>query len=351
MENETEELFTSAPYPTRNVRHNIADLKAQIAANEKGVQELRKMISHFGLDVVHAYMLHVQNNAEECVRRVLHVLKDGNFVQETDYGGKICVDIKVDNLNREATIDFTGTSLQQPNNFNAPSAVCMAAVLYVFRLLVDEDIPLNEGCLKPLKVIIPEGCMLAPIYPAAVVAGNVETSQTVTNAILGALGILGASQGTMNNFTFGNEGAYQNYETICGGSGAGPDFDGTDAVHTHMTNTRATDTEILEWRFPVIVEALSIRLNSGGRGTHKGGNGIIRRVRFQEPMSAGITSSSRNCCPYGMAGGEPGKCGRNYVERTDGTVEELAGSDGADMEAGDVFVIETPGGGGYGSPE
>ena len=351
MEKETEELFTSAPYPTRNVRHNIADLKAQIAANEKGVQELRKMISHFGLDVVHAYMLHVQNNAEECVRRVLHVLKDGNFVQETDYGGKICVDIKVDNLNREATIDFTGTSLQQPNNFNAPSAVCMAAVLYVFRLLVDEDIPLNEGCLKPLKVIIPEGCMLAPVYPAAVVAGNVETSQTVTNAILGALGILGASQGTMNNFTFGNEGAYQNYETICGGSGAGPDFDGTDAVHTHMTNTRATDTEILEWRFPVIVEALSIRLNSGGRGTHKGGNGIIRRVRFQEPMTAGITSSSRNCCPYGMAGGEPGKCGRNYVERNDGTVEELAGSDGADMEAGDVFVIETPGGGGYGSPE
>ena len=304
MEKETVELFTSAPYPTRNVRHNIADLKAQIAANEKGVQELRKMISHFGLDVVHAYMLHVQNNAEECVRRVLHLLKDGKFVQETDYGGKICVEIKVDNSKREAVVDFTGTSLQQPNNFNAPSSVCMAAVLYVFRLLVDEDIPLNEGCLKPLKVIIPEGCMLAPTYPAAVVAGNVETSQTVTNALLGALGILGASQGTMNNFTFGNEGAYQNYETICGGSGAGPDFSGTHAVHTHKTNTRATDTEILEWRFPVIVEALSIRSNSGGRGTYNGGDGVIRRVKFLEPMTAAITSSSRRCCPYGSAGGE-----------------------------------------------
>ena len=225
----------------------------------------------------------------------------------------------------------------------------MAAVLYVFRLLIDEDIPLNGGCLKPLKVIIPEGCLLAPSYPAAVVAGNVETSQTVTNAILGALGILGASQGTMNNFTFGNEGAYQNYETICGGSGAGPNFDGTDAVHTHMTNTRATDTEILEWRFPVIVEALTIRPNSGGKGVQKGGDGIIRRVRFREPMTAAITSSSRKCCPYGMAGGEPGKCGRNYVERADGSVEDLKGADRRDMNAGDVFVIETPGGGGYGT--
>ncbi len=348
MEKETEELFTTAPYPTRNFHHNLADLKAQIAANEKGVQELQKMVFHFGLDVIHAYMKHVQDNAEECVRRILHVLNDGKFVQETDYGGKICVDIKVDNQKREAIIDFTGTSPQQPNNFNAPSSVCMAAVLYVFRLLVDEDIPLNGGCLKPLRVIIPDGCMLAPTYPAAVVAGNVETSQTVANAILGALGILGASQGTMNNFTFGNEGAYQNYETICGGSGAGPDFDGTDAVHTHMTNTRATDAEILEWRFPVIVEAFLIRPNSGGKGKHKGGDGIIRRVRFREPMTAAISSSSRIYCPYGMAGGEPGKCGRNYVERRDGTVEELAGADQRDMKAGDVFVIETPGGGGYG---
>ncbi|MFP6734079.1 MAG: hydantoinase B/oxoprolinase family protein [Rhodospirillales bacterium] len=351
MEKETEELFTTAPYPTRNFRHNLADLQAQIAANEKGVQELRKMVSHFGLDVVHAYMQHVQDNAEECVRRILHVLKDGSFVQETDYGGKICVDIKVDNDKREAIIDFTGTSPQQSNNFNAPSSVCMAAVIYVFRLLVDEDIPLNGGCLKPLNVIIPEGCLLAPSYPAAVVAGNVETSQTVTNAILGALGIMGASQGTMNNFTFGNEGAYQNYETIAGGSGAGPDFDGTDAVHTHMTNTRATDAEILEWRFPVIVEAFSIRPHSGGKGKHMGGDGIIRRVRFREPMMAAISSSNRICRPYGMAGGEPGKSGRNYVERSDGTVEELAGADQRDMKAGDVFVIETPGGGGYEPPQ
>ncbi len=349
-ETETEELFTTASYPTRNFRHNLADLQAQIAANEKGVQELRKMVAHFGLDVVHAYMGHVQDNAEKCVRRILHVLKDGSFVQKTDWGGQICVNIKVDNEKQEAVIDFTGTSPQQPNNYNAPSAVCMAVVLYVFRMLVDEDIPLNAGCLKPIKIVIPEGCLLAPVYPAAVVAGNVETSQIVTNTLLGALGIMGASQGTMNNFTFGNEGAYQNYETICGGSGAGPDFDGTDAVHTHMTNTRATDAEILEWRFPVLVEKIAIRPNSGGRGKHRGGHGTIRRVRFREPMLAAISSSSRINCPYGMAGGEPGKCGRNYVERADGTVEELAPADSRDMNTGDVFVIETPGGGGYGPP-
>ena len=348
MEDQTKELFTTAPYPTRNFHHNLADLKAQIAANEKGVQELRKMVDHFGLDVVHAYMKHVQDNAEESVRRVLGVLKDGSFVYEMDSGAKICVAIKVDQRAREAVIDFTGTASQQDSNFNAPSAVCMAAVLYVFRLLVDSDIPLNHGCLKPLKTIIPERSMLSPEYPAAVVAGNVETSQAVTNAVLGALGIMGAGQGTMNNFTFGNDAGYQNYETICGGAGAGPDFDGADAVHTHMTNTLATDPEILEWRFPVILESFSIRHGSGGAGRHRGGDGIIRRVRFREPMTAAIVSGHRRVPPYGMAGGEPGKTGHNYVERADGTVDELSGTDKADMNPGDVFVIETPGGGGYG---
>ena len=349
LEKETEELFTTAPYPTRNFHHNLADLKAHIAGNEKGVQELRKMVDHFGLDVVHAYMKHVQDNAEECVRRVLSVLTDGSYEYEMDSGAKICVDIKVDQAKREATIDFTGTAPQQNSNFNAPSSVCMAAVLYVFRLMVDDDIPLNAGCLKPLNVIIPEGCMLAPQYPAAVVAGNVETSQAVTNALIGALGIMSAGQGTMNNFTFGNEAGYQNYETICGGAGAGPDFEGTDAIHTHMTNTRATDPEILEWRFPVVVESFSIRHGSGGNGKHKGGNGIIRRVRFEEEMTAAIVSSHRRVPPFGVAGGEPGKTGHNYVERTDGSITELTGTDMADMKPGDVFVIETPGGGGYGA--
>jgi len=348
LEAETEKLFTTAPYPTRNFRHNLADLKAHIAGNEKGVQELRKMIDHFGLDVVHSYMKHVQDNAEECVRRVLGVLTDGSYEYEMDSGAKICVSIKVDKDKREAVIDFTGTSPQQNSNFNAPSSVCMAAVLYVFRLMVDDEIPLNAGCLKPLNVIIPEGCMLAPKYPAAVVAGNVETSQAVTNALIGALGIMAAGQGTMNNFTFGNNAGYQNYETICGGAGAGPDYDGTDAIHTHMTNTLATDPEILEWRFPVVLESFSIRHGSGGAGKHRGGHGIIRRVRFEEAMTAAVVSGHRRVAPFGVAGGEPGKCGRNYVERADNTVTELSGTDGTEMLPGDVFVIETPGGGGYG---
>ena len=348
LEEETETLFTSAPFPTRNFRHNLSDLKAQIAGNEKGVQELRKMIEHFGLDVVHAYMMHVQDNAEECVRRVLGVLTDGSFEYEMDSGAKICVAIAVDREKREAVIDFTGTSQQQVSNFNAPSSVCMAAVLYVFRLMVEDDIPLNAGCLKPLNVIIPEGCMLAPKYPAAVVAGNVETSQAVTNALIGALGIMAAGQGTMNNFTFGNNAGYQNYETICGGAGAGPDYDGTHAIHTHMTNTLATDPEILEWRFPVVLESFSIRNNSGGSGKYRGGNGIIRRLRFEEEMTAGVVSGHRRVAPFGVDGGEPGKCGRNYVERADGTVTELGGTDGVEMSPGDVFVIETPGGGGFG---
>ena len=350
LERETEALFTGAPYPTRNFKNNLADLKAHIAGNEKGAQELRKMVAHFGLDVVHAYMKHVQDNAEECVRRVLGVLTDGSYEYEMDSGARICVDIKVDRENREAIIDFTGTSPQQNSNFNAPSSVCMAAVLYVFRLMVDDEIPLNAGCLKPLRVIIPEGCMLAPRYPAAVVAGNVETSQAVTNALIGALGIMGAGQGTMNNFTFGDNAGYQNYETICGGAGAGPGFDGAHAVHTHMTNTRATDPEILEWRFPVVLESFTIRDGSGGDGASKGGNGIVRRVLFQAPMTAAIVSSHRRVAPFGMAGGKPGKTGHNYVERADGTIDELTGTDMTQMNAGDRFVIETPGGGGYGPP-
>ena len=349
-EAETEELFTSAPYPTRNFRNNLADLKAQVAANEKGVQELRKMVAHFGLDVVRAYMGHVQDNAEESVRRVLGALKDGRFTYEMDSGAKISVAITVDRRARRAVIDFTGSAPQQASNFNAPSAVCMAAVLYVFRLMVDDDIPLNSGCLKPLEVIIPPGSMLSPEYPAAVVAGNVETSQAITDTLLGALGLMGASQGTMNNFTFGDNDTYQNYETICGGAGAGPGFDGTDAVHTHMTNTRATDPEVLEWRFPVVLESFSIRRGSGGAGRWRGGDGITRRVRFLEAMTAAIVSGHRRVPPYGMAGGEPGAVGRNLVERAAGGVEQLAGTDMVEMNPGDVFVIETPGGGGYGKP-
>ena len=349
MEKEAEELFTSAAYPTRNFHHNLGDLKAQIAANEKGVRELRRMVDHFGLDVVQAYMQHVQDNAEESVGRVLGRLKDSSFTYEMDFGAHITVAIRVDQTARRATVDFTGTSAQQDNNFNITRAVSVAAVLYVFRLMVDSDIPLNAGCLKPLDIVVPEDCMLNPSYPAAVVAGNVETSQAITDTLMGALGLTGASQGTMNNFTFGNAGC-QYYETICGGAGAGPDFDGTDAVHTHMTNTRLTDPEILEWRFPVILDSFSIRRGSGGAGAHKGGDGVIRRVRFREAMTAAILSGHRKVAPYGMAGGLPGALGRNRVERADGEMVELAGTDAIEVEAGDVFVIETPGGGGYGPP-
>ena len=349
-EAETIALLGSGKYPARNIEQNMADLRAMIAANEKGVQELRRMVEHFGLDVVHAYMQHVQDNAEEAVRRVIDVLKDGQFRYEMDNGGVISVKISIDKVRRSATIDFTGTSPQLPNNYNAPSAVCMAAVLYVFRTLVDDDIPLNGGCLKPINVIIPEGSMLKPRYPAAVVAGNVETSQCITDALYGALGAMGASQGTMNNFTFGNA-MYQYYETICGGSGAGPGFHGTSCIHTHMTNTRLTDPEVLEWRFPVILESFEIRYGSGGRGQWNGGNGAIRRVRFLEPMTAVILSGHRRISPYGMAGGEPGKVGRNWIERAGGERVELRGADKAELAAGDVFVIETPGGGGYGPAE
>ncbi len=348
-ETEMLELLSGGAHPSRNPQQNLADLKAQIAANEKGVQELRKMVEQFGLDVVQAYMRHVQNNAEESVRRVITRLKDGSFTLPLDNGAQISVSIKVNAADRSAVIDFTGTSPQLTNNFNAPTAVCMAAVLYVFRTLVGDEIPLNAGCLKPLHVIIPEGSMLNPRPPASVVAGNVETSTCITNALYGALGEMASGQCTMNNFTFGNA-RYQYYETISGGSGAGPDFDGTSVVQTHMTNSRLTDPEVLEFRFPVRLESYEIRNGSGGTGRHKGGDGGVRRVRFLEQMTASILSNGRHAGAFGMAGGLAGKPGINRVERTDGHVEVLDHIGSTEMMPGDVFVIETPGGGGFGAP-
>ena len=343
-------ILASGRYPARNVRQNLADLRAQVAANAKGVAELGKMVDHFGLDVVRAYMGHVQDNAEESVRRVIDRLQPGRFMVEMDDGCRIRVALSVDPVSRRATVDFAGTSPQSAGNGNAPSAVCRAAVLYVFRTLVDAEIPMNEGCLKPLRLQIPEGSLLAPRYPAAVVAGNVETSQQLCDALYGALGVLAASQGTMNNFTFGND-RHQYYETLCGGTGAGPGFAGCDAVHSHMTNSRLTDPEVLEWRYPVRVEAFAIRRGSGGRGRWRGGDGVLRRIRFLEPMTAAILSNRRRIAPHGLAGGGPGAPGRNYVIRADGTVEALPGTAQVAMAAGDQFVIETPGGGGYGAPE
>ncbi len=348
-EAETRALLTGARWPARNPEQNLADLRAQVAANQKGVEELHRMVAHFGLDVVQAYMGHVQDNAEEAVRRVIGALHDGSYTVPLDNGARIHVTVTVDRAARGATIDFTGTSEQLPNNFNAPSAVCMAAVLYVFRTLVDDEIPLNAGCLKPLTVIIPPGSMLNPRYPASVVSGNVETSTCITNALYGALGAMAASQGTMNNFTFGSS-RYQYYETISGGSGAGDGFDGTDVVQTNMTNSRLTDPEILEFRFPVRLDSYAIRPGSGGTGRWHGGNGGVRRVRFLEPMTAAILSNNRLHAPFGMAGGQPAATGRNSVVRADGTVEALGHIGKTDMAPGDVFVIETPGGGGYGSP-
>lgn len=340
-------LLSSGRHPSRNPQQNLADLKAQIAANEKGVQELRRMVAQFGLEVVQAYMRHVQDNAEESVRRVITKLKDGSFTLPLDNGARISVAIRVNAAERSAEIDFTGTSAQLENNFNAPTAVCMAAVLYVFRTLVGDDIPLNAGCLKPLKVIIPEGSMLNPRPPASVVAGNVETSTCITNALYGALGAMAAGQCTMNNFTFGNA-RHQYYETISGGSGAGPGFDGTSVVQTHMTNSRLTDPEVLEFRFPVRLESYAIRTGSGGAGRWRGGDGGVRRVRFIETMTASILSNGRTHGAFGMAGGAPGAPGVNRVERADGRVEPLGHIGSVEMAPGDVFVIETPGGGGYG---
>ncbi|NJC39837.1 5-oxoprolinase (ATP-hydrolysing) [Brevundimonas alba] len=343
----TRALFASGRYPSRNVEQNLADLKAQIASCARGADELTRMVAEFGREVVAAYMGHIQDNAEEAVRRAIAALKPGAFALEMDDGAVIKVRIDVDAKARSAVVDFTGTSDQRPNNFNAPLSITRAATLYVFRTLVDDAIPLNEGCLKPIRLIVPEGSMLNPRYPAAVVAGNVETSQAVVDCLYGALGVLAASQGTMNNFTFGDD-TRQYYETIAGGSGAGPGFGGASAVQTHMTNSRLTDPEVLETRFPVLLDSFSIRRGSGGGGANRGGDGAIRRVRFLEPLTAAILSNHRRTAPFGMAGGEDGATGANRVERTNGAVEVLPSTAEVAMAAGDVFVIETPGGGGYG---
>jgi 5-oxoprolinase (ATP-hydrolysing) len=348
-EAETRRLLTEGPYPSRAPEVNLADLRAQIAANEKGIHELRRMIDQFGLDVVQAYMRHVQDNAEESVRRIIAGLADGTYRYETDSGAVIQVALRVDRAARSAVLDFTGTSPQQPGNANAPTSVVMAAVLYVFRTLIAEDIPLNSGCLKPLTVRIPEGSMLAPRYPAATVAGNVETSQAVTGALYAALRVQAEGSGTMNNVTFGND-RVQYYETVASGSGAGDGFDGADAVQTHMTNSRLTDPEVLEWRYPVRVEEFSVREGSGGRGRWHGGRGVTRRIRFLEPMTVALLTGHRRVPPYGMARGEPGALGVNVIERADGSTESLDGCDVAEAGAGDALVIRTPGGGGYGPP-
>ncbi|HEV8330181.1 MAG TPA: hydantoinase B/oxoprolinase family protein [Steroidobacteraceae bacterium] len=340
-------LLAGGKYPARNVEQNLADLRAQVAACQKGAAELAAMVEHFGLPVVHAYMQHVQDNAEEAVRRVIDALTDGDFAYAMDNGACVRVSIRIDKQARAARIDFAGTSAQQPNNFNAPVSVTRAAVLYVFRTLVDDEIPMNAGCLKPLQISVPPGSMLHPQYPAAVVAGNVETSQVVTDCLYGALGALAASQGTMNNFTFG-DGVHQYYETICGGSGAGPDFDGASAVQTHMTNSRLTDPEVLEWRFPVRLEDFRIRRGSGGAGRHRGGDGTERRVRFLKPMTAVLLANHRKVAPFGLAGGQPGATGKNWIERVDGSIEHFGATHEAEMNAGDVFVIQTPSGGGFG---
>jgi 5-oxoprolinase (ATP-hydrolysing) len=346
-EKELYELLNGAKYPVRNALQNVNDLKAQIAANEKGVQELRKMAAQFTLPVVKAYMQHVQDNAAESVRRVIDRLHDSEFAYEMDQGTVIRVKITVDKEKREATVDFTGTSPQQDTNFNAPEPVTRAAVLYVFRVMVDDDIPMNAGCLRPINIVIPPRSMLSPEYPAAVVAGNVEVSQAVTDTLFAALGALAAAQGTMNNLNFGND-RYQYYETICSGSPAGPGFPGTDAVHTHMTNTRLTDPEVLEFRYPVLLEDFHIRTGSGGRGKWNAGDGIRRTIRFLERMECTILSGHRRVPPFGLAGGEPGQIGENWVRRLDGRMERLNGSDATTLEAGEAIIIQTPTAGGYG---
>jgi 5-oxoprolinase (ATP-hydrolysing) len=346
-EAETRALLASGPYPCRNIDENMADLAAQVAANETGAQEVRKMVSQFGLDVVRAYMQHVQDNAEECVRRAITALHDGQYRYELDSGAVINVALKVDRENRTAVIDFTGTSDKDKYNYNAPFAVCRAVVLYVFRTLVPNPIPLNEGCFKPLTIIAPQGSMINAEYPSAVIAGNTEVSQAMCNALIGALGVLAGSQATMNNFVWGNE-RIQNYETICGGMGAGAEFDGCSAIQTHMTNTRSTDPEVLEWRFPVRLEEFSIRHGSGGAGKHNGGSGITRKMRFLEPMTVTVLGGHRRVPPFGVDGGEPGEVGLDWVERADGSKAAVKGIDAIDVEAGDMFIMQTPGGGGYG---
>ena len=341
-------LLASGPHPARNPDQNIADFKAQIAANTRGVAELGAMVEQFGLEVVHAYMAHIKRNAEECVRDAIAALHDGDWSLALDGGETVRVRVLIDRAQRCATLDFDGTSGESPGNFNAPASIARAAALYVFRTLVKEDIPLNQGCLKPLTIRLPEGSLVSPRYPAAVAAGNVETSQCITDALLAALNVCAAAQGTMNNLTFGND-RHQYYETICGGSGAGPDFDGASAVHTHMTNSRLTDPEVLEWRFPVRLERFCIRRGSGGSGRHRGGDGVIRELRFLEPMNVSILSNRRRQAPFGLHGGADGQPGRNYVIRADGSLEHLTATAEVQLETNDRFVVETPGGGGYGS--
>ena len=347
LEGDLRTLLASGRWPSRNVDQNIADLSAQIAACAKGAAELQRISGDYGADVVAAYMGHVQDQAEAAVRRLIDRLSDGHYRYAMDNGAEVVVNVTIDRAARGATVDFTGTSDQLPGNFNAPLSVARAALLYVVRTLVDEAVPMNDGCLKPMTLVVPEGLLLRPLYPAAVVAGNVETSQVVTDALFGALGVMAGAQGTMNNFTFGNA-RHQYYETISGGSGAGPDFDGADVVQTHMTNSRLTDPEILESRFPVLLEEFSIRPGSGGAGAHHGGNGGLRRIRFLEDMTAGILANRRSVPPFGLEGGAPGGLGRNWVERGDGRIEMLGATGSAQMAPGDVFVIETPGGGGFG---
>jgi len=344
------EALASGPWPARDPDRNLGDARAQIAACARGAAEIRKMVAHFGLPTVLAYMRFVQDNAAEAVRRVLDRLPDGSFRCEMDDGAHVEVSVTVDREARRARIDFTGSSGEHPGNFNAPPSICRAATLYVLRTLIDEDIPMNDGCLEPIDLVIPEHSLLAPSWPSAVVAGNVETSQVITDALYGATGTLAGAQGTMNNFTFGDQ-SRQYYETICGGSGAGPGFDGTSAVHTHMTNSRITDPEVLEWRFPVLLEAFEIRDGSGGAGQHRGGDGVRRRIRFLAPMTATILANRRKVPPAGLAGGSPGEVARNWVERADGGTDVFGATGSVAMAPGDVFVIETPGGGGYGAPQ
>jgi 5-oxoprolinase (ATP-hydrolysing) len=352
LEQETRALLTGARYPARNPAQNIADLKAQVAANARGRAELLRLVAEFGVETIARYMAHVQANAEEAVRRLIGRLKDGHFRVETDDGWAIEVAVTIDRARRAARVDFTGTSPQQKTNVNAPEPVARAAVLYVFRVLLDAPIPLNAGCLRPIEIVVPEGSLLKPVYPAAVVAGNVETSQVVTNALFAALGALGSSQGTMNNLTFGND-RVQYYETICSGAPAGFDrdgngFDGAPAVQVHMTNTRLTDPEILETRYPVLLERFSIRRGSGGKGRWRSGDGTLRVIRFLAPMRCAILSGYRKLRPFGLLGGAPGEAGRNAVLRADGTIEELPGAAAVDLEAGAAIIVQTPTGGGVG---
>jgi 5-oxoprolinase (ATP-hydrolysing) len=349
QEAEMRGLLGSGRWPARDPHRNIADLKAQVAACTRGANELRRIASEYGRGLIDALMGHVMANAEEAVRRLIGTLSDGQFTYKMDNGAQVTVRVTVDRASRSATIDFTGTSGQQPNNFNAPYSICRAATLYVFRTMVNDAIPMNDGCLRPIKLIVPEGSMLRPRYPAAVVAGNVETSQVITDALFAACRALAPSQGTMNNFTFGNE-RYQYYETIAGGAGAGPSFDGASAVQTHMTNSRLTDPEILETRFPVLLERFAVRRGSGGAGAHRGGDGVERHIRFRERMRAGILSNRREIPPAGICGGEDAKPGINQIVRANGSVETLGATASSEMAPGDMFVIETPGGGGFGKP-